>query len=270
LRARRWNRAALWVAAEAALFCALWVNVLAADAPKNRLTGTCVVQNPLNAASIHSLQTFRGFVDAPEGVNGTMQMRLRHIATGRFWDWTAQQWSDDGLLTIPVTEPGRTPWTVVAPALAEGRYQLECSFRDGTVLERAIVSSFSIDRTPPQISFLPLHDQQVIEDFSEIGGEITKPAEIRFSICRLTEQGLRVGCWNETAWSGAEESSLLNGASSGGFWFPAAGAKLPHAGQIENGSYLVFASAVDRAGNEGRAAITVHKRGTRLVFSGLK
>jgi hypothetical protein len=258
LQKRRWTRKLMWIVGELALLSILWVNVLASDPPRAHLIGTTIL-SPANGSVVSTVGEISGETLCPSGLNGTVQIRLRHVATAKTWDWSEERWSDDSAVEFKAIEGTQTPWRILLPRLAEGRYEVECRTIIDSVSQRTSAQNrFLIDRTPPRISFFPLHDQQTIDDAFEISGDIHEPSEIRFSIWRLSREK-RIACWTGKAWESASSNSTLRASSANGYWFPAAETELPKAEQIQDGTYLISATAHDRAGNEGRAAVTVHK-----------
>ena len=107
-----------------------------------------------------------------------------------------------------------------------------------------------------------MHDQQTIVDFADVSGEIDLTATIQFSIRKVNEIDELNSYWNGSTWTTnrADPRRKLRAACGQDFWFPAAETVLPKAREIPAGTYLISVSAVDRLGNEGRAAITVNKQ----------
>ena len=261
----RWNRALAWVGTEVLLFSLLWVNVLASESPESSRTGRLIIASPTNAAALRSVHGISGVAYLPKGELGTAEIRLRQVATGKCWDWLSDRWSENGVLHIPLRAATPVPWKIVTPNLPEGRYQVEGAIQIAGLGYPISVHSFMVDRTAPDISFFPLHDQETIDDLSEVGGEINEVAEIHFSISRLRDAGQASEWWDGEHWRNGEPRRSLRAATARGFWFRAADTKLPRRENLQNGTYLILASAVDRAGNEGRAAVTVHKRAVETV-----
>jgi len=258
----RWNRGLVWIIAESALLCLLWVNVLASpnrSDPANPVGAS--IASPLNGAAFNHLTEVSGEMFCPSGMVGHVRISLKHIATGTTWNWKEDGWSADSWIQFDAPEGIVTPWALSVPKLAEGRYEIECrTSLDAAPPRLAARHSFLIDRTRPRVSFLPLHDQQTFFDLSELGGEIDEQAEIRFTLSYSPDFELRK-YWDGSDWTGdaGDPHVNLSAASTGGFWFPAAETKLPKPNQIAPGTYLIAVSAFDRAGNEGRAAITILK-----------
>lgn len=152
---------------------------------------------------------------------------------------------------------------VTAPAAVAARQVPPIQTKAGKPANANIVgkTTTSHDRTAPSIRFLPLHDQQGVADFSQIGGEVNEEAVIVFTISRLEESLENVRYWTGREWTANsnEPGTNLRGASVDSFWFRAAETFLPKTSEIDPGSYVINVSAFDRAGNEGRAAITVRK-----------
>jgi hypothetical protein len=261
----RWNRALAWVGTEVLLFSLLWVNVLASESPESSRTGRLIIASPTNAAALRSVHGISGVAYLPKGELGTAEIRLRQVATGKCWDWLSDRWSEDAVLRIPLREAAPVPWDIVTPDLSEGRYQVECSLQLAGLTHPASVHSFIVDRTAPSISFFPLHDQETIDDLSDVGGEINEVAEVHFSISRLSDAGQPSEWWDGEHWTNKLPGPSLRGATARGFWFRAADTMLPQRRDLQNGTYLILASAIDRAGNEGRAALTVHKRAVKTA-----
>jgi hypothetical protein len=257
----RWNRAVVWIVAEILLLSLLWVNVLASESPPRNFTGRALIVSPTNAAALSAVHEISGLAYLPKGALGRAEIRLRQVATRKCWDWTSDGWRDEGVLRIPLSEGIAVPWNIVTPELAEGRYQVECTLQLEGSVGPSSISSFVLDRTTPSIGFFPLHDQQTVDDLSDVGGEIDEPAEVHFSISRLSEAGQSSEWWDGNSWS-QQTSSIrsLAAATAHGFWFRAAETSVPQGQYLEPGTYLILVSAIDRAGNEGRAAVTVHKR----------
>jgi hypothetical protein len=262
LRPSRFSRKLFWISGELVLVFLLWVNVLAADRPRAHLIGT-TISSPTNGSIVSTIREISGETLCPAGLSGAVQIRLRHVATGKFWDWAEDRWNDNGALEFIPAEGTQTPWRILLPQLAEGRYELQCSSIDSGVRRSSRNSRFLVDRTAPSVSFFPLHDQETIDDVFEIGGEIDEPAEIQFTIWRVSARGQRLTCWNGKTWDANVAKSELRASSAHGYWFPAAETTLPKADEIQSGTYLISATAVDGAGNEGRAAVTVHKASLR-------
>jgi hypothetical protein len=254
-----WNRAIGWIAAELALLSLLWVNVFAADAPNLRFVGRVLIINPTNASAIHSVSEISGISFMPNGFAGSTEIRLRQVATGKYWDWKAEGWSEDGILRVPIAEGTAVPWKIMPPKLSDGRYEVECAVQLGGASRQTSASSFVIDRIAPQIGFFPLHDQQSIADLGEIGGEVDEWAEIRFSICRIADPAQSAEYWDGHGWTRERTPTLLRAASANGYWFPAAETTIPNSAALQPGTYLISVTAFDRAGNEGRAALTLRK-----------
>jgi len=261
----RWNRAVAWITIEVLLFSLLWVNVLASESPERTLAGRLLIASPTNAAALHSLHEISGIAYLPNGALGTAEIRLRQVGTGKCWDWLLDRWSEDAVLRLPLREAAPVPWNIATPDLSEGRYQVECSMQLAGLNNPVSVHSFIVDRTAPSISFFPLHDQETIDDLSEVGGEINEVADVHFSISRLSDAGHTSEWWDGEHWTNKLPSPSLRGATARGFWFRAAGTTLPRRQDLQNGTYLILASAIDRAGNEGRAAVTVHKRAVKTA-----
>ncbi len=262
ISAIRWNRGLAWIIAESALLCLLWVDVLASPNQSDPANPVGVsIASPRNGMACNHLSEVSGVMFCPSGTVGHVHIRLKHIATGTTWNWREEGWSPDSWIQFDAPEGVVTPWALAPPKLAEGRYEIECrTSLDPAPPRLAARHSFVIDRTSPRVSFLPLHDQQTFFDLSELAGEIDEQAEIQFTISCARNLELR-RYWNGSIWTGDASDPHLNlpAASAGGFWFPAAETRLPRPSQIEPGTYLIAVSAFDRAGNEGRAAITILK-----------
>ena len=269
LLAIHWKRGLAWLLAETVLLSLVWVNVLASNERNGQpnLIGTSI-SSPLHASVLKSLHEISGVTLSPEGASGVIELRLRDIRSGNYWDWQQERWVPDACIQFSAPEGVLTPWSIAVPRLSTGRYEVECRTslgpQSGRISARHV---FCIDRTAPTIWFYPLHDQQTVTDFGDIGGELSEAAEVRFTIGRVNESGQRASYWNGGSWTAAAEDTKLNlrGATARDFWFPSAETKLPRASQIVPGTYLISVSAIDRAGNEGRAAITVSKPGPTLT-----
>jgi hypothetical protein len=252
----RWERPLLWLFFEAALLCILWANVRGSDRPVEKPAAVAPVvislTSPTNRAVINGVTELKGVADLVGGVVESVEVRLKHINSRKVWPWQTARWTSEASTT--------SGWQVSLPRLEEGQYEVECrGYAAGETNGTLSYHWFTIDRSAPRISFFPLHDQQTVRDFSEIGGEIDKAARVQFTICRVNESAEGNRYWNGSGWiSNAPDTQLkLQAASTGGFWFPSAETMLPKPEQIEVGNYLLCASALDDAGNEGRAAITI-------------
>ena len=269
LFAIHWRRGLAWVVAETALLCLVWVNVLASS-PGNRISnpvGTSI-SSPAHGSILNSLREISGVSLSPNSASGVIELRLRDIRSGNYWDWQEERWVADACIQFSAPEGILTPWTIAVPRLSTGRYEIECRTSLGPESTRICARHiFCIDRTAPTIWFYPLHDQQTVGDFSDIGGELSESAEVSFTIGRVNELGQRASYWNGANWTASiDDAGLkLRATNARDFWFPSAETKLPKASQIEPGIYLISVSAIDRAGNEGRAAITVSKPGPTLT-----
>lgn len=252
-----------------ALLCLVWVNVLASsegNGPRN-LSGTSI-SSPANGSVLNSLHEISGTTLSPNGASGVIELRLRDIRSGNYWDWQQERWVPDACIQFSAPEGILTPWTISVPRLSSGRYEIECRTSVGSESSRISARHiFCIDRTAPTIWFYPLHDQQTVTDFSDIGGEVSESAEVRFTIGQVSETGQAGSYWNGVKWTATVDDAglKLRATVARDFWFPGVETKLPKASQIEAGRYLISVSAVDGAGNEGRAAITVSKPGPTLT-----
>jgi len=209
----RWNRALAWVATEVLLFSLLWVNVLASESADRSLTGRLLIASPTNAAALHSVHEISGIAYLPNGASGTAEIRLRQVGSGKCWDWLSDRWSEDAVLRIPLREATPVPWNIVTPDLSEGRYQVECSMQVAGSSHSVSVNSFIVDRTAPSISFFPLHDQETIDDLSDVGGEINEVADVHFSTCQLNDAGQTSEWWDGEHWTNNVPSPGLRGAT---------------------------------------------------------
>jgi hypothetical protein len=235
---------------------------------------TLTLNNLTNHSVLSKLREISGTVSSPKiPVQGVL-IRLHDLESGGSWDWEQASWTEDldgaqERLALADNSTFKTP----LPRLHSGRYDiyvqavLSSKARTGTFDSPVVIrQSFVIDSRTPGINFFPLHDQQTVFDFSDIGGEIDKTSEIRLSISQVNEITELSSYWNGASWqtNSADPQIKLRVSSSGDFWFPSAETRLPKASDISPGMYLISVSAIDRAGNEGRAAITVIKLGPTL------
>jgi hypothetical protein len=154
-------------------------------------------------------------------------------------------------------------WTATIPRLRDGRYEVSAqALLDEDSPAVSTSRNIVIDGTAPDISFFPLHDQQPIADFSEVGGEIDEVAAIEFSICQVNDTIDQKIYWNGKTWSTNRNDPAIRmrAGSVGDFWFSSTETALPKSAEIPAGNYLISVFAFDRAGNEGRAAVTVVKK----------
>jgi hypothetical protein len=243
------------------LLCSAGSNLVADEHPESTNRIAVKITHPCNHAVIASLNEIKGSTVSQGGIMDVVQVRLKSVAGGKPSDWQSAEWIADQNTNA---QRQLTEWRILAPQLKEGAYEIECqATRAGKIIMASNKSTFVIDRTAPVISFFPLHDQTSVVDFSEIGGEVDKTAEIQFSICRVNDSEELNRYWNGSEWIANPENSgvKLHGSSNRDYWFPSAETPLPKSTQIGRGMYLISASAVDRAGNRGRAAITVRKTG---------
>jgi len=243
------------------LLCSAGANLIADEHPESTNRIAVKITHPCNQAIIATLNEIKGSTVSQSGIVDVVQVRLKSVAGGKPSDWQSAEWIVDQNTNA---QRQLTEWRILAPRLREGAYEIECqATRAGKIIVGSNKSTFVIDRTAPVISFFPLHDQTPVVDFSEIGGEIDKAAEIHFSICRVNDSEELNRYWNGSEWTANPENSgvKLRGSSNRDYWFPSAETPLPKSSQIERGMYLISACAVDRAGNRGRAAITVRKTG---------
>jgi len=265
----RWERPLLWLLLEAALLCILWANVRGSERPTEKqaiIPVTITLISPTNRAVISTATELKGAAVCADGVVESVQVRLRHVNSRKIWPWQTAHWT---ALTGTNSTAHHLPWQTGLPRLDDGHYEVECrSYLAGETNGVLSYHSFSIDRGAPGISFFPLHDQQTLHDFSDLGGEIDKEAQVEFMICRVNESAERNSYWDGSSWTfNADDPAVkLRAASAGGFWFPSAETTLPKPGQIEIGTYTISASAHDSAGNEGRAAITIMKVGPAFTL----
>ena len=249
--------------------------VLRCEASETNSEITLTFNNLTNYSILPKLSQVSGTaVSANVALHG-IAVRLRDLESGDWWNWEQASWSEDrtgNQKTVPVTD--NLNWKTPLPRLASGRYEISVqavivskvgkgTFNWPVATRRA----FIIDSRPPGINFFPLHDQQTVFDFSEIGGEIDKDARIQLSISRVNELSELNRYWNGANWQTNADAQIKLGVSSAGdFWFPSAETRLPKASEIPPGMYLISVSAIDRAGNEGRAAITVIKVGPSFTL----
>lgn len=235
-------------------------HLLAADPAESTNQNALTITQPSQNAALARLAEIKGSIVSQSGRVDLVQVRLKSLAGRNFSEWQSAEWTADKDSNAQLSE-----WKVSVPKLKEGAYEIECrALQAGKTILASSVNTFAIDRTAPVISFFPLRDQKSVVDFSEIGGEIDKAAQIQFSICRVNDSEELNRYWNGSEWSASPDSPgvKLRGSSNRDYWFPSAETPLPKIGQIERGMYLISASAVDGAGNLGRAAVTVLKIGT--------
>jgi hypothetical protein len=214
------------------------------------------ITQPANNSAVNDLKEIRGSVLCRTGVVEKVQVRLKSSEAEKVSAWAEADWSE----SKTASEANRRDWKIALPKVRNGSYEVECRAKlTGETFAAYTGCFFSVDQTAPVINFFPLHDQVVLTDFFEIGGEIDKKARIEFMICRVSEAEDQKRYWNGSEWTARADDpgAKLRGTLSGDYWFPSAETGLPKAGRIESGTYLVSVFAFDRAGNEGRAAITV-------------
>jgi hypothetical protein len=220
---------------------------------------TLTISNLTNGAVFPNLSRIRGTVcSSGSPVEGVL-VQLRELSRSREISCVAKL----GVSARSATCQSELSWTATLPRLRDGRHEVTAqALLDEGVRPASVRRTIVIDGTSPDISFFPLHDQQAIADFSEVGGEIDEVAAIEFSICRFDDTAEQKSYWNGTAWSTNrnDPSIKIRAGSVGDLWFASEDTALPKAADIPAGNYLISAFAIDRAGNEGRAAVTVVKK----------
>jgi hypothetical protein len=225
---------------------------------------TLTIRNVTNGTVLPNLSKISGTVRAfGLPVDGVV-VHVREILRGKEISCVAKL----GFATTNAAGETELTWTVCLPRLRDGRYEMNAQpLVKEHVPPNSVHRNIVIDGTSPEISFAPLHDQQVIADFSEVGGEIDEVAAIELSICRVEESIEQNTYWNGVTWTTNRDdhSIRIRAGSVGDLWFAPTETALPKATEIPAGNYLISAFAFDRAGNEGRAAVTVIKKS--LPFS---
>jgi hypothetical protein len=107
-----------------------------------------------------------------------------------------------------------------------------------------------IDSVSPVITFSPLTNQQVVFNFNQLAGTVSKTAAVNFKIEWFRAAGNMF--WNGVNWTSVESDSgvLLPANVSGLNWTPASGT-LPPRSQLAQANYVIYIYATDVAGNNG-------------------
>src|SRR5690606_22320482 len=117
-------------------------------------------------------------------------------------------------------------------------------------------STFTVDRSAPSISFDPLHTNDVVFNFSQLGGFVNNATSVSYAISDVTDSPTRF--WNGSAWV-TSGIVYLPGSINSGRWAPANPAQLPSRAQIRLGNYVLSARAFDAASNSITASIPVKR-----------
>ena len=119
LLAIHWRRGLAWLLAETVLLCLVWVNVLASSERNGQpnLIGTSI-SSPPNASVLNSLHEISGVTLSPDGASGVIELRLRDIRSGNYWDWQRERWVPDACIQFNAPEGILTPWTIAVPRLS--------------------------------------------------------------------------------------------------------------------------------------------------------
>ena len=107
-----------------------------------------------------------------------------------------------------------------------------------------------VDTTPPVVTFSPLTDQQVVFNFSQLGGTVSEPSTVQFKIEEFRAGGNQF--WNGVNWTSVanDPGVLLPANLSVLNWTPASGT-LPPRLQLAQADYVIHVYATDTAGNGG-------------------
>ncbi len=234
-----------------------------------------------NGAVFSSLPQVTG--TASDGNNfsdsGLLEVRvaLARLSDGVWWNWKNSTWgtttfdfsknySAATVKNVPVPH-GTLKWTNSMPSLADGAYQVQVSAVDLLNQGSSWVSrTFTIDSVEPTISFSPLTNNAVVFDFSSIGGSVSKPSTVTFTIADITDGIANTKLWNGSGWTTNASDPNVNRPAvvSSLQWSPAGG--LPPRSQIRQGSYAILAQAEDLAGNSVSAGITVTRSPADTTF----
>src|SRR5487761_2142197 len=147
---------------------------------------------------------------------------------------------------------GTTAWSAALPAsLADGGYQVQAQAVDNAANASGWVTrNFTIDNTAPTITFAPLTNQQVVFNFDQLGGTVSKTSRVQFKIEWYQAGGNMF--WNGANWTSVESDPgvLLPASLAGLNWTPAPGT-LPPRLQLAQANYVIHVYATDSAGNVG-------------------
>ncbi|MGD1083115.1 MAG: hypothetical protein ABSA47_00025 [Verrucomicrobiota bacterium] len=114
------------------------------------------------------------------------------------------------------------------------------------------IASDPVTFNPLFANFNPLVNNEVVFDFSQIGGSVNESsAFVVFVIQQYDPSGVNNLFWNGSSWisNGNDPSVYLDASNSGGTWAPATGVTLPTRCQTRSGPYLLWVVPEDVAGN---------------------
>src|ERR1035437_1817736 len=153
---------------------------------------------------------------------------------------------------------GTTSWSATLPAsLADGGYQVQAQSVDAAANASGWVTrNFTIDNTAPIVTFSPLVNQQVVFNFDQLGGTVSKTSMVQFKIEWFRTGGNQF--WNGVNWTSvANDPGVLLAANLSGLnWTPAPGT-LPPRLQLAQADYVIHVYATDTAGNGGSSDLVL-------------
>ncbi|MFN7139079.1 MAG: hypothetical protein ACK4UN_07060, partial [Limisphaerales bacterium] len=239
---------------------------------------TVTISTPSQDANLKSLFIATGTATDTssngDGIAGLKEVRvaLARLSDGRWFNWNAQTWGTTfdwnthvrlaATSLIPISR-GTRNWQVALPNLMDGAYELHVSAVDQfNHASGWLARRYHIDNEPPGISFDPLKNNDVVFNFSQMGGNVTDATTVKFSIWDTTDAFPNWRYWNGTTWTdnGSDPNILRNGSINGTRWSTAG--TLPHRSQIRLGTYQLIAEAYDGASNMLRTNISVTRSAT--------